>query len=144
MTMAAKTGRIEHANITVTDPERSAALLKDLLGWEERWRGPSMLGGNTIHVGVPGDGADYVALYTDDEVKARASRGKEGRLHAKGEPLNHVGFLVDDLDAAERCVVAAGLEPFSHSSYGGRHGSFYFFDWDGIEFEIVSYEERAK
>ena len=43
-------GRLEHANISVTDPERSAALLTELLGWEERWRGPSMLGGRTIHL----------------------------------------------------------------------------------------------
>ena len=31
-------GRLEHTNISVTDPDRSAALLIDLLGWEERWR----------------------------------------------------------------------------------------------------------
>ena len=32
------TGTIEHANLSVTDPERSAQLFKDLLGWQERWR----------------------------------------------------------------------------------------------------------
>jgi len=37
-----------------------------------------------------------------------------------------------------RRVIAAGLTPFSHGDYEpGRR--FYFFDWDGIEFEIVSY-----
>lgn len=57
---------------------------------------------------------------------------------AKGVPLNHVGLLVDDLDAAEAVVVAAGLTPFNHGDYEpGRR--FYFFDWDGIEFEVVSY-----
>ncbi|HKR90939.1 hypothetical protein [Novosphingobium sp.] len=50
-----------------------------------------------------------------------------------------MGLLVDDLDAAERVVSAAGLQPFNHADYPpGRR--FYFFDWDGIEFEIVSYE----
>ena len=50
--------------------------------------------------------------------------------------------MVDDLDAAERVVIDAGLTPFSHDDYEpGRR--FYFFDWDGIEFELVSYEERA-
>ena len=35
-------------------------------------------------------------------------------------------------------MIAAGLTPFSHGDYApGRR--FYFFDWDGIEFEIVSY-----
>ncbi|MEC9109847.1 MAG: VOC family protein, partial [Pseudomonadota bacterium] len=46
---------------------------------------------------------------------------------------------VDDLDAAEKIVATHGLEPFGHDDYEpGRR--FYFFDWDGIEFEVVSYE----
>lgn len=119
-------GHLEHVNITVSDPERSAALLKALCGWHERWRGPSQLGGWTIHVGSEND---YLAVYT---------RGAAAERFAKGQPLNHVGLVVDDLDAAEAVVVAAGLEPFNHADYEpGRR--FYFFDWDGIEFEVVSY-----
>ncbi|MEP0392098.1 MAG: VOC family protein [Erythrobacter sp.] len=130
-------GRIEHANLTVTNPERSAELFKNLLGWEERWRGESQLGGNTIHVGAPGNGANYMALYTNEEVHSEA-----GRRHTKGQPLNHVGLLVDDLAAAETVVIQAGLEPTSHGNYdpGQR---FYFVDWDGIEFEVISYEGDA-
>jgi len=121
-----KNGRLEHANLTVSDPDRSSRLLQDLLGWHERWRGPAMSGGQTIHVG---DEIAYLALYTDHQARAR---------FAKGRPLNHVGFEVADLEAAERVVVAAGLEPFNHDDYApGRR--FYFFDWDGIEFEVVSY-----
>ena len=120
-------GRLEHANLSVTDPDRSARLLIDLLGWEERWRGPSMLGGNTIHVGAD---HDYLALYTGDHVTGEFN---------KGLPLNHIAFTVDDLDAAEEVVLRHGLETFSHGDYEpGRR--FYFFDWDGIEFEVVSYE----
>jgi catechol 2,3-dioxygenase-like lactoylglutathione lyase family enzyme len=121
-------GHIEHANLTVSDPERSAALLRELCGWHERWRGPSQMGGWTIHVG---DESSYVALYSD-----RA--GPRQRHYLKGLPLNHVGFVVDDLAAAEAVVVGVGLEPFGHADYEpGRR--FYFFDWDGIEFELVSY-----
>ncbi len=119
-------GYLEHANITVSDPERSARLLQDLCGWHERWRGPSQLGGWTIHVG---GARDYIALYTRD--------GPIGPF-AKAAPLNHVGLVVSDLDAAERTVITAGLEPFGHGDYEpGRR--FYFFDWDGIEFELVNY-----
>ncbi|MFL0357050.1 VOC family protein [Erythrobacter sp. GH1-10] len=126
-------GRIEHANLSVTRPERSAELFKQLCGWEERWRGKSQNGGDTIHVGEPGNGASYLALYTGDHVTGD---------YSKGQPLNHVGLLVDDLDDAEKVVVASGLEPFGHDDYqpGKR---FYFFDWDGIEFEVVSYEGDA-
>ena len=36
-------------------------------------------------------------------------------------------------------LIAAGLEPFNHDDYEpGRR--FYFFDWDGIEFELVNYD----
>ncbi|MGL6043238.1 MAG: VOC family protein, partial [Sandaracinobacteroides sp.] len=116
--------RIEHVNLTVSDPDRTAFLLEALFGWTERWRGPSQLGGRTIHVGSE---SDYVALYTH-----------EGEVTAfpKGRPLNHLGIVVDDLDATEARVVAAGLQPFNHADYApGRR--FYFFDPDGIEYEIV-------
>jgi catechol 2,3-dioxygenase-like lactoylglutathione lyase family enzyme len=120
-------GTMEHANLTVSDIERSSELFQKLLGWHERWRGPARDGGETIHVG---DHRSYLALHTD--------RRPHGRF-AKGEPLNHIGVVVDDLDAAEAVVVDVGLETFNHADYEpGRR--FYFFDWDGIEFEVVSYE----
>jgi catechol 2,3-dioxygenase-like lactoylglutathione lyase family enzyme len=88
-----------------------------------------MLGGHTIHVGTD---AQYLALYTNDPVSAANPQYK------KGQPMNHVAMTVDDLDAIEAKIVAAGLKPFGHDDYDpGRR--FYFFDWNGIEFEIVSY-----
>jgi len=120
---------IEHVNLTVTDPERSAALLMVLFGWHERWRGPARDGGETRHIGT----ADaYIALYAPPPGSTEAAR------FAKGMPLNHVGVQVDDLDAVEARVVTAGLHPFAHADYPpGRR--FYFLDFDGIEFEVVSY-----
>ena len=121
-----RTAYLEHVNITVSDIERSASLLQQLLGWRIRWRGPSQLGGETIHVGSD---EDYIALYT---------RGTPVGPFSKGAPLNHIALVVPDLDAAEAVVRAAGLEPFSFGDYepGKR---FYFLDWDGVEFEMVSY-----
>ena len=117
---------LEHANLAVSDPQRLSALLQALCGWHERWRGPSQLGGWTIHVGTP---EAYLAIYTNEG---------RGGPYAKGAPLNHIGIEVDDLAAAEAVVAAHGLVPFNHADYEpGRR--FYFFDWDGIEFEVVSY-----
>ncbi len=119
--------RLEHVNIRVSDPDRTAALLTRLCGWHERWRGPSALGGWTIHLGSE---SDYIALYQGENPLS-------GRF-SKGLPLQHIGLVVDDLDAAERVILEAGLEPFNHADYEpGRR--FYFFDWDGIEWEMVSY-----
>jgi len=117
--------RIEHVNVTVSDPERTARLMEALFGWRVRWRGAARDGGHTIHIG---SSDHYLALYT----------GREARSFADGGPLNHIGVEVDDLDAAEARVVAAGLVPFSHGNYEpGRR--FYFLDPDRIEYEVISY-----
>ena len=124
-------GHIEHANLTVSNPDRSASLLQQLCGWHERWRGGALLDGWSLHVG---DESSYIALYSWHH----GGGSSPARRYRKGEPLNHIGLVVDDLAAAEAVVVAAGLEPFGHDDYEpGRR--FYFFDWDGIEFELVSY-----
>ncbi len=121
--------RIEHVNVTVTDPERTARLMEDLFGWHVRWRGPARDGGRTVHVGTDDH---YVALYTGKGAHYTAED------FAKGRPLNHVGVAVDDLDAVEARVTAVGLLPFNHDDYEpGRR--FYFLDPDGIEYEVVSY-----
>lgn len=120
---------IEHVNLTVSDSERMAALLHRLFGWHIRWEGPARDGGRVIHVG---DERTYLAAYAPPE-------RPDAAIFAKGRPLNHVGILVDDLDAIEHRVVAAGLTPFAHGDYDpGRR--FYFLDQDGTEFEIVSYD----
>ena len=85
--------------------------------------------GHTLHLGTKDS---YIALYTNREVRAADP------MFNKGEPMNHIGVTVDDLDAVEAKVIAAGLEPFNHGDYEpGRR--FYFFDWNGIEWEVVSY-----
>lgn len=121
--------RIEHVNVTVTDPERTSHLMEALFGWHVRWRGAARDGGHTIHVGSD---EHYVALYTGRDARYRPDD------FTKGRPLNHIGVAVDDLDAVEARVRAAGLRPFGHDDYDpGRR--FYFLDPDGIEYEVVSY-----
>ena len=119
--------RLEHVNVTVSDPDRIAAMLHDLFGWKIRWQGAAASGGRTIHVG---DDDCYVALYRPPDSAATQ--------FGKGQPLNHIGVEVEDLDATKARVVAAGLEPMWHADYHpGRR--FYFHDPDGIEYEVVSY-----
>ena len=122
--------RLEHVNVTVTDPAATAAMLADLFGWRIRWEGSAKLGGHTIHVG---EEDTYLALYTPPDATAKAPES----YHAHGG-LNHVGVVVDDLDAVEARATARGLSPHSHADYEpGRR--FYFHDADGIEWEVVSY-----
>ena len=121
--------RLEHVNVTVADCDASAALIERLFGWRVRWAGASMNNGRTVHVGTE---TQYLALYSP------AAAAQDAPGWPKGMPLNHVAIEVDDLAAIERGVTEAGLTPFGHGDYApGRR--FYFFDPNGIEFEVVSY-----
>lgn len=121
---------LEHVNITVTDPKATAEMLGDLFGWRVRWEGSAINNGFTMHVGT--DDA-YVAIYTPP---GDATAGPSSYETRGG--LNHVGVVVDDLDATEARVKARGLVPEKHADYEpGRR--FYFRDGDGIEWEVVSY-----
>ncbi len=121
--------RIEHVNISVSDPDRAARLMGDIFGWTVRWQGPARNGGRSVHVGSDDH---YVALWTGPELADTPD------AFAKGRPLNHIGVVVDDLDATEAKILAAGIHTFFHADYEpGRR--FYFLDPDGIEYEVVSY-----
>jgi len=121
---------LEHVNFTVSDAPATAKWLSDVFGWRIRWQGPALNGGLSIHVGT--DDA-YLAIYTPKAVRAREAIQKD-----RVGSLNHVGVVVDDLDAAEAKIKALGYEPYNHADYEpGRR--FYFDDENGIEFEVVSY-----
>ena len=129
-TNAKPNAKIEHVNITVSNPEATAEKLCDIFDWHVRWQGPSQMGGRTVHVGTDDD---YLAVYTYDE----DPKGS-GRTGAYKGGLNHVGVVVENLSDVESRVKNAGFEPFNHGDYEpGRR--FYFLDADGIEFEVVSY-----
>lgn len=125
------TAILEHANLTVSDPDATAQWLCDLFGWRVRWAGPAINGGRSVHVG--GD-SHYLALYGS----ATGAKPGDSSYETVGG-LNHVGVVVDDLDAAEKAVRTAGFTPHNHADYEpGRR--FYFDDHDGIEFEVVAYD----
>tara|TARA_Y100000780_G_scaffold137903_1_gene124185 strand:- start:389 stop:805 length:417 start_codon:yes stop_codon:yes gene_type:complete len=121
---------LEHVNFTVTDAPATARWLCDVFGWKIRWQGPAINGGRLIHVGSD---TDYLAIYTPKATNARDGNDRSGVGN-----LNHVGIVVDDLDAVETKVRTLGYATHSHADYEpGRR--FYFDDENGIEFEVVSY-----
>ena len=122
---------LEHVNLTVSDPDKTADMLDQMFGWKIRWSGASLNNGRTVHVG---NDHDYVALYRTGNPKALG----ESENYAIAGAVNHLGILVDDLDAAEQRVLDFGIKTHSHQTYepGSR---FYFHDHDNIEYEVVSY-----
>ena len=122
--------RLEHVNITVPDPDGSAAVLCQLFGWHVRWSGEAKDNGYTVHVG---DDDSYLALYSPKKPLTPT-----GDHYAQVAGLNHVGVVVEDINAVEARAKAAGYVPHSHGDYepGVR---FYFDGPDDIEFEVVAY-----
>jgi len=124
----------EHVNLTVPDPKATAGLLVKLFDWQIRWEGEAMAGGYTVHVG---DDSGYLALYRPADPSRLLAATAERAKSVVGA-LNHVAVVVDDLDAMESRIQAAGYKTLNHGSYEpGRR--YYFYDDDGIEFEVVSY-----
>ena len=122
---------LEHANVTVSDADKTAAWMTRLFGWKIRWHGPAIDGGQSIHVGSD---TSYLALY---QPANQIGAGTSSYETAGG--LNHLAVTVTDIDAMEDAVRKAGFHPKSHADYEpGRR--FYFNDGDGIEFEIVQYD----
>jgi catechol 2,3-dioxygenase-like lactoylglutathione lyase family enzyme len=121
---------LEHANITVSDADRTIKMLCDIFGWRIRWKGPAIDGGTSTHVGAENS---YLAIYAPKSLNDPSDNS-----YKTPGGLNHVGIVVNDLDATEERVKAAGLNTHSHADYepGCR---FYFNDHDHIEYEVVSY-----
>ena len=122
---------LEHLNVTVEDPKATAQLLSELFDWHVRWEGEAISGGYTVHVGSQDT---YLALYSPNK-----SLTENGHSYTQNGGLNHIGVVVDDLDATEARVKAAGFKPGNHADYEpGRR--FYFYDHNGLEIEVVSYQ----
>jgi len=124
------TARLEHANITVSDAEATAAWMSDLFGWHIRWDGPAINGGRSVHIGTDDQ---YLALYQPPKTAEPVKSSYDIR-----GGLNHVALQVADIDVTENHVRNLGFTPENHADYEpGRR--FYFHDEDGIEYEIVQY-----
>jgi len=124
--------QLEHINFTVPDPHATAAWLCTLFDWQIRWSGNAIHGGQTVHVGSDDS---YLAIYSGPGAGPKTNPAAS---YDQVAGLNHIGIVVDDLDAIEKKVKALGFTPKSHADYApGRR--FYFDDSDGIEYEVVSY-----
>lgn len=123
--------QLEHLNVTVKDPKATADWLCDIFGWTIRWQGKAKDDGYTVHVGSENS---YLAIYSTGN-----SQETNISSYKMAGGLNHVGIVVTDLDVVESKVIDKGFKPHSHADYEpGRR--FYFYDDNGIEFEVVSYQ----
>ncbi len=122
--------RLEHLNVAVADAKAFAETLCTLFDWHIRWEGTALNGGYSVLVG---EADSYVALYAPVKI---LDHMKDTTTTLAGP--NHLGVVVDDIDATEARVIAAGYEPNRHADYEpGRR--FYFVAESGVEIEVAQY-----
>lgn len=143
--------RLDHVSVTVADLDRSIAFYRDALGLPFLGRGGS-------------DGPDISRITGLSEVRVEWAELDLGGgqllellryVSPDGPPLDqgtnrpgsgHIGIAVDDIDAAYRRLVSAGVTvrsaPVAISEAGDWYGvrSLYALDPDGVTIELV---ERA-
>ncbi len=130
--------RLEHANINVRSIDEAIRFLTAAFP-EFRVRGRGEVEGRPwVHVGTE---QSYLALNEFESEAGGSTGGASGtREPAFGrEPLNHLGFVVDDAEALATRLLAAGYrEGFVVPPHPYRIRK-YFLDADGNEWEFVEY-----
>ena len=123
---------IDHVALAVTDVERSAAWLTDVLGFERRFEG--MWGGVPVFVGK---GTTAIALFPRRE--SHDSVAAEQRNQNDIDML-HLAFRTDRKSflAAQEDLKNRGVH-FDFQNHEISH-SIYFRSPDGHRFEITTYE----
>lgn len=123
--------RLEHANITVKDIDRSFEFYQRLFGFRKRWSGTANGSVGRVRAAHIGSEDTYLSLFeADSEGEISSNYGRPG--------FNHLGFQVGDLTPYRDALSALGVEVHLEQDYepGER---IYFFDPDGVEIELVCY-----
>lgn len=124
------TVRLEHANITVRDVDRTIAFLCTAFpSFRVRHAARKANGARWAHVG---DEAVYVSLEegTDDPDPREPYGTRPG--------LNHLGFVVDDAESIRARLAAAGYEDTTPPNDHPHRRRVYFACGD-LELELVEY-----
>ena len=131
---------LEHANLTVTSIDEAKRFLTTAFpDFDVR-------GGGFLH----GDESlgDWVHLGNDDTYLAlqqnRTPAGDGGQTYITAG-VNHLGFVVEDVDSIMARLDAAGYAPSDASSLAGHphRRRVYYVDGNGFEWEFVEYLSAA-
>ncbi|OAN14114.1 lactoylglutathione lyase [Photobacterium jeanii] len=129
---------VEHANITIKDINQTIRFITTAIpefqvrhqGETEHYR--------WCHVGTE---HSYLAL---QEVVARDSTDRQPYVDVG---INHIGLVIDDVDAAKSRLLAAGYRenPMAATAHPWRK-RIYFFDSSDVEWEFIEYltDDAAK
>jgi hypothetical protein len=123
---------LEHANLTVTDLDATLAFIQLALpDFVKRGEG-KYNGRKWVHIGTQ---ESYLAINEESDHRP-----------VQGRPLNHLGIVVQDVDAVVDRLVGAGYKRSSQRYEHPYRVREYFEDAQGTEYEFIQYlsEEPAK
>jgi catechol 2,3-dioxygenase-like lactoylglutathione lyase family enzyme len=122
--------RLEHANLSVVNTdEMEDFLMAACPDFRRRGEGCDGQGRPWRHVG---NDEFYIALQTVPTNRHRTPYGND-------TGLNHLGWEVDDLEALESRLTAAGFPPNLTADDHPARNRRYFYDPDGNDWEFVQY-----
>jgi len=131
--------RLEHLNVTLTDLDRATRALQAILPhWSVRGAGTWDDGaGQQYAWRHVGDDFQYIALYQTPPGRT---------LHASGarSAFNHLGLVVDDLDAALARLREIDI-PLDHigGSTTHRRSAYVVIEPEGLQIELVAYDSAV-
>ena len=125
--------RIDHAAIVVSDMDRAFEFYSGVLGLEILLDGRRGGGDKKSFLGTKKQA--LIAL-TEDKNRGGASSGIEC--------VNHIAFLVDDLEKSSRLLKEKGVSFIEEKKdKSGKTTAYHFLDPDGLELEICVPSEEV-
>jgi catechol 2,3-dioxygenase-like lactoylglutathione lyase family enzyme len=123
--------RLDHANLIVRDIDETIRFLQTAFpDFRVRGGGTGPTGARWVHVG---NDDTYLALN-------QATADAEPWTPYAGKPgLNHLGFAVDDADALQARLRAAGYKDSTVPNSHPARRRVYFYDKEGNDWEFVEY-----
>lgn len=124
---------LEHANISVSDLDEAVRFFTAAFPeFRIRGRGRAETPGNERDWLHFGDETSYLAI-------EEATNGSSNHRTYRNPGINHIGFVVDDLEATAARLKNAGFaENMRDDSHPSRK-RIYYYDGDGNEYEFVEY-----
>ena len=123
--------RMEHANLHVRHFDDAVRFLKTAFPDFYVRRESESDGLRWMHIGTD---ETYIALNESNDDRSA------GREPYDGKPgFNHLGYEVDDVDALQKRLAAAGFRDSTYPNSHPHRKRVYFYDADGNDWEFVQY-----
>ncbi len=128
--------RLEHANLSVRDIDAMIGFLRTAFPeFRVRGEGKTLLGARWVHVGSD---ETYIALN-----QATSDPGEPWVPYGGKPGTNHLGYEVDDVDAVQARLKAAGYRESTVPNAHPHRRRVYFCDSEGHDWEFVQYSSES-